>query len=127
MQQTATGRIRIMTVPAGEAPLWVREAWLGLELPCDPYLGYPNGELERGVVTGEEAQRNRCGYSVPQVEALAALENTSPQAAAWWRAQGFPQPDKCFGFAENEAEIVNGVTRQRIREWRECMGVDPEC
>ncbi len=25
--------IRIVNVPAGEAPLWVREKWVGLELP----------------------------------------------------------------------------------------------
>jgi len=27
------GRIRVIAVPAGEAPPWVREKWVGLELP----------------------------------------------------------------------------------------------
>ena len=27
------GRIRIVAVPAGEAPQWVRETWVGIELP----------------------------------------------------------------------------------------------
>jgi hypothetical protein len=26
-------KIEIVTVPVGEAPLWVREAWIGLTLP----------------------------------------------------------------------------------------------
>jgi hypothetical protein len=31
--------IRIIAVPPGEAPLWVREKWVGLDLPVARYSG----------------------------------------------------------------------------------------
>ncbi len=114
--KTATGRIRIIKIPDGEAPIEIRQAWVGLTLPCDPYLGYPDKGLERGVLTNEEAPRNRCGFSAPQDEAIAILAQSNPKAATWWKEHGFPQPDQRFGFAEKEAEIVSGVTHQRMIE-----------
>ncbi len=125
-QTKPTGLIRIVRVPEGEAPQCVRQAWVGLELPCDPYLGYSDAGLDRGVLTGTEAARNRCGFSVPQDWAIAVLEQSDPAAAAWWRRHGFPKEgDGRFGFAEVEAEIVSGVERQRLIEVpEEAMG-DP--
>src|SRR5262245_31416390 len=110
----ATGRIRIVRVPEGEAPLEIRQAWVGLVLPCDPYLGYPASGGEQGVCTGRKSARNRYGFGVPQDQAIAVLDIENPQAAAWWRTQGFPRGDERFCFAEAEAEIISGVQRQRL-------------
>ena len=32
--------VRIVAVPPGEAPLWVREQWVGLDLPVARYSGH---------------------------------------------------------------------------------------
>jgi hypothetical protein len=111
----ATGQIRIIRVPEGEAPEHVRRAWVGLVLPCHRYLG-PAGP-ERGVLT-QESSSGRVGFSVPQAAALKVLASVRPEAAAWWKENGFPlePPDDLFGFAEDEAEIVTGVSRMKIME-----------
>ncbi len=115
MQTTRlTGRIRITKVPNGEAPLRIRQAWVGLILPCDPYLGYPDNGCEQGVLSKKTNSRNRCGFSVPQDQAIAILKQKEPDIAKWWKRHGFPKANQCFGFAEEEAEILNGVTRQKI-------------
>ncbi len=122
--KTIGGQIRITKVPSGEAPLEIRKAWVGLVLPCDPYLGYPDDGLDRGILSGKEVSRNRCGFSVPQDQAIEILEKEYPLAAAWWKANGFPQGgDKRFGFAEEEAEIISGVTRSKIRLYDEMEGL----
>jgi hypothetical protein len=93
----ASSTVRITSVPPGEAPLWVREKWVGLELPIS---GPPKSRTYRtaGVITGPKSLlgglsailRGRTekvqGYRVSGEAALAALEDASPNAAAWWRA-----------------------------------------
>ena len=88
--------IRIIAVPPGEAPLWVREKWVGLELPlaldaaARDYVGF-------GVVSGPQtwlrqmwdivrgrADRVR-GYAVEGARAVEILQSSSPEAADWWR------------------------------------------
>jgi len=105
----------MIKIPAGEAPEHIRQAWVGLELPCDPILGCPD-QPEHGAVSGEKADRNRYGFSVPQFEALEILEKHNPEAAKYWRDQGFPKspPYDYFGFDEGEAEIISGITRQNL-------------
>ena len=125
-KKSTTGRIKIVKVPAGEAPIEVRKAWVGLILPCDPYLGYPDNASERGVLTNKKRDRNRCGFSVPQDQAIEILEKEHSEAAAWWKAHGFPQDaGSRFGFAEEEGEIISGVTRQQIIEVTDEMQGDP--
>lgn len=92
-----TFTVRITSVPPGEAPLWVREKWVGLELPiCGPAI--PRIHRTVGVVTGPSSLPGRLvailrgrtqktpGYMVSVEAALVALEEVSPDAAAWWRA-----------------------------------------
>lgn len=108
----ATGRIRITKVPDGEAPLEIRKAWVGLELPSHPICGYAT-ESGKGVLSNEPVQ-NRCEVDVPQREALEILAAKDPQAAAWWNAHGYPQGDRWFSFAREEVEIISGVTMQTV-------------
>jgi hypothetical protein len=113
-EQQSMGWIRVVHIPGGEAPFSVRAAWVGLELPCDPYLGYSTPGMERGALTGIPAERNRRGVAVPQAEALRILEQVDPRAAAWWNEHGFPRGDERFLFSEDEIEIISGVTAQRM-------------
>ncbi len=125
-QQKATGIIRIVKVPSGEAPLEIREAWVGLELPCDPVLGLADIGHRIGAVSGKRLP-NQYGFSVPQKEALDILEQSKPAVAAWWRSRGCPRTDRynCFSFEESCAVVVSGVTRQTLVEVRDEDRGDP--
>jgi hypothetical protein len=113
--------IRIVSVPPGEAPLWVREKWVGLELPL-PY-GDSGGRraITSGVLSGPRnrlialwwALRGRLerksGYAVDANEAVRTLEGTAPEAAAWWR-QNVPRLQhrkRKFLFAPAVCEVVS--------------------
>ena len=119
----ATGRIKIVKVPSGSAPEWVRQAWVGLILPCYPIMGLPdNGEPEKDIRDGHSIKYNglnRRSISVPQTEALRILSKAKLGAATWWKSQGFPKqtPNDCFSFGEDEVQIVSGVSQQRLRQY----------
>lgn len=103
-----SGQIRIVKTPAGEAPEYIREQWVGLVLPCkfreDEYEG------TTGVATGKvtATPRSEC-WIVPQVESLAILEGKSVEAANWFRSRGYPRPGFSFSFGPDEAEKVSGT------------------
>ena len=86
--------VRIIAVPPGEAPLWVREKWVGVELPVARYSSactfYAYGVLSLprtwgaqwwGIVCGR-AQRIS-GYAVESIRAVDILSETSPDATPW--------------------------------------------
>src|SRR5436190_21000433 len=91
--------IRIIACPPGEAPLAVREAWIGLELPLssNPLVGpgrrsfFTGGVISgpRGwwqplvqLVRGQLARQS--GYAVNALEAVNTLR-TKNEAAGHWR------------------------------------------
>ena len=90
--------IRIVRTPPGEAPLWVREKWVGLELPLAGGGRAPRTAITSGVLSGPSNElmalwlglrgrlRRQSGYAVYASEALEVLEKTAPDAASWWRA-----------------------------------------
>lgn len=92
-----TPRIRILQCPPGEAPLSVRLAWVGLELPLAPrhvgrqlamgsgVISSPRGWWRRlvGLATGRYTMKT--GYLVNALEAVDLLQAKDPVAAAWWR------------------------------------------
>lgn len=91
-------RIRIIAVPDGEAPAWVRQKWVGLELPTFEHAEGPLTVTGYGVVTGppptsleqfDAGYRGRLqivsGFCVKTSEAIAILQHVSPEAATWWR------------------------------------------
>lgn len=112
-------RIRITSVPSGDAPLWVREKWVGVELTSA--LGSSPGTFPSASVlapsslfaslwrriTGQSRKVN--GYPVQVTAAIDALEKSSPEAAMWWR-QNTPQlvsPRRAFVFDANACEVVD--------------------
>jgi hypothetical protein len=88
-------RIRIVATPLGEAPLWVREAWIGLDLPTvRPDV---RTYCAAGVVSGPKSLMALAvawfggklfpyrGYTVSALKAVEVLEAVRPDAAKWWR------------------------------------------
>lgn len=94
MQQNY-GYIRITSVPPGEAPLAVREQWVGLILPlAKPGL---RNSASFGVLSGPKTAegalsavrsgnvKRTIGYYVFGAAAVEILSKSSPAAARWWR------------------------------------------
>lgn len=121
----ATGRVKIVKIPRGEAPENIRAAWVGLELPCYPTAGYIDG-VEFGFESGLVRQDSRACVIVPQKEALEVLEKSSPAAAKWWYDRGFPL-GFCsnFSFGVDEVALVSGVRLQNLIEVTDEMRGDP--
>ena len=90
-------KIKIVTVPTGEAPLWVREMWLGAVMPV--FSVSKNSPTAHGALGGPPAPENLDGYAVLFQDALKALEeighSRSYAAADWWRAH--PAGELIFG------------------------------
>jgi hypothetical protein len=118
-KSTAKPDVRIIAVPPGEAPLWVREKWVGLELPL---LRWPYARklIGFGAVSGPRtwvAQiwamlRGRSqrihGFAVDAARAVDILDRASPDAAAWWRehATELILPGRGLIFHAEVCEIV---------------------
>jgi hypothetical protein len=87
--------VTIIRRPDGEAPEWVREAWVGLTLPT----ACPHKHVLRTVGVLSVAPRfwahvwaflrGRAirveGYTVNAKEAVDLLSGCNPPAARWWR------------------------------------------
>lgn len=116
--------IRIVAIPPGEAPLWVREKWLGLCLPVADDRGSRKAYVS-GVLSGP---RNRfiafawrflgklsrqSGYAVYVRDAVSELEKTAPDAAAWWKNDGsrLQVPGRKFLFRASYCELMQQSAR----------------
>jgi hypothetical protein len=104
-------KIKIIAVPAGEAPEKVRRAWVGLEIPL------PAGKqsLVVGESSGTASGKKTAfrGYFVDTETAVSLLAERAPTAAAWWRQNAAPlfQPGRGLGFREEFCETIDdGVT-----------------
>lgn len=76
-------KIRITRTPSGQAPLEIREQWVGVELPS---IGRSQSQ-SCGVLGGEGHAENQGGYEVPLVDALQALHDAGrAEAVTWWSA-----------------------------------------
>jgi hypothetical protein len=75
-------RIRITDTPPGEAPVAIRRAWIGLELPLEgETTARPMAVV--GVLSDEAAATT--GYAVRGRTAVRLLDSHAPAAADWWR------------------------------------------
>ena len=90
-------RVRIIACPPGEAPLSVRLAWVGLELPLassratrqlamtSGVVSTPRGLWQRIVALFLGRYGVRTGYMVTALDAVTVLQAKDPATAAWWR------------------------------------------
>jgi hypothetical protein len=90
-------QVRIVQRPEGEAPEWVRDAWIGLVLPL--VIDYPVETKGSGVLSGPKSRlsewlyftlgrgRPTSGYVVHADRAVDVLAETQPEAADWWRRE----------------------------------------
>jgi hypothetical protein len=93
----AAKSIRIVACPPGEAPLSVRLAWVGLELPLAANRSTRRLVMTAGVVSAPRGfwqriahlflgrYRVQAGYMVSARDAVGVLETKNPAAAAWLR------------------------------------------
>jgi len=103
------GRVRIVKVPHGEHPLFVREAWVDKVLPCYPEFRRYDGEW--------------C-VEVPMFEALIILKEPNPQALKYWMKK-FSADDiweNNLLFKAYEVCILSNVTYPMVRQWNEMDG-----
>ncbi len=119
MSHPVATKIRIIATPSGQAPLWVREKWVDLELPL---AGHPRpvGALTSGVLDGAPTFlgflgrlfRGRVsvtkGFAVDAAQAIAALEARHPDAANWWKANtpGLLGSKRCLLFQKDVCEVL---------------------
>jgi len=121
-------RIRIIAIPPGEAPPWVREQWVGLELPLAQRSPSARSRRVYGVLTGPRTllghwlgilrgkSGRETGYAVRSAQAIAVLERKSPEAAAWWRANvpRMASPLRCFLFSESACQLLDETSEDRF-------------
>ena len=111
-------QIKIVQRPIGEAPDWVRDAWIGLTLPMAAKsqrrwigLGVLSGPTNAfaqiwAVVRGKSFAMD--GYSVNARTAVDLLAAANPEAARWWR-KNTPKlllGSRCFVFDAAACEIL---------------------
>jgi hypothetical protein len=88
--------VRIIAAPPGEAPLWVRQQWVGLDLPVTRYSGQswflglgvlsmPRSWLGQWLAVIKGHAELVAGYAVEALPAVGILGEKSPEAAVWWR------------------------------------------
>lgn len=93
--------IKIVRVPDGPAPLWVRENWIDVVLPALPM---PKEGIEHDFIS-EELLPSRGGYVVQKKPAFEALAKRSVPAAEWFKKH-FPSYSDYLCFGPDEAEVV---------------------
>ena len=101
------GLIRIITVPAGRAPLWVRRASVGLNIPT---VCYESKTCDgKDVLTGKPIEPAP-HYLVLQRDFIEALEKRNVRAADWWKRRSYPNGDECFAFNPDEVIEIERVS-----------------
>ena len=112
-------QLRITSVPSGEAPLWVREKWVGLSLPLAQRKAQALSLFTSGVLSGPRGffssigallagkLERRSGFLVEARAAIAVLAKSSPEAAAWWH-ENTPhllRPKRYFVFPQGVGHV----------------------
>jgi len=98
-------RIRIISVPPGQAPEWVRKEWVGLELPLTE-VQPDEDDLLTDVVEGRPERSNDMGYSVEGGIAIEMLGKKSMEAAQWWRNNASHILDSALVFNKEVCKLI---------------------
>jgi hypothetical protein len=75
--------IRITAAPPGEAPEFVRRAWVGLELPLVAGQARAERLPAQGVLSRRDVYAPP-GYAVDGKTAVSILQESHPEVAWWW-------------------------------------------
>jgi hypothetical protein len=111
--------VLIVAVPPGDAPLWVREKWVGLELPVR--YSAPTTWFTSGILSARSTWLGRLwfilrgraervsSYAVEGSRAVCILERSSPEAAAWWHKNAPQQlaPKRYLVFHDFVCRVVD--------------------
>jgi len=114
--------VRIVDTPPGEAPLAVRQAWVGLVLPLWPGEAGPRSVLTAGVLSGPRSLwgflwgrlirrfKPLDGFLVDAAAAVDILARHDPSAAAWWRERAplAVASGRVLVFRADVCELVKG-------------------
>lgn len=94
--------IKIIDVPPGQAPEWVRKEWVGLVMPIAKNL--PSFTIAMGVLGGKAENPN--GYPIETLVAIQILKEKSPDAARWWEAHVNPVFMRWLVFKEEVCQVI---------------------
>jgi hypothetical protein len=97
--------IRIVRIPPGEAPEWVRKAWIGLILPLKTGIFGPVRTEGIGVVTGKSVGEKDV-FPVSAILAIDILARDHEEAAYWWQSRGMYVPWFDFQFDASACELL---------------------
>ncbi|MFA6183496.1 MAG: hypothetical protein WC682_00155 [Parcubacteria group bacterium] len=98
---------KIIDVPPGQAPEWVRKAWIGLVMPVAENL--PTHTIAMGVLGGKAENPN--GYPVETSIAIQILKEKSPDAAQWWTEHVSPIFMRWLIFKEEVCQLIQSETK----------------
>jgi hypothetical protein len=114
-------KVRIVDVPPGEAPEWVRKQWVGLVLPLADGEKGARSVRTWSVLTGPQTlpaylwrlctgkYTRTYGFVVDARRAWEILADHAPDAAQWWRTHAAPgQPGRKLVFP---AEVCQELGR----------------
>jgi hypothetical protein len=93
-------KLKIVALPAGDAPESVRKEWVGLVLPFTDIVD------ESSEVITEKCIK-KLGFVVPAWDAIAILKQKSLAAAIWWESNHLIVPP-IFVFEKDVCEILPG-------------------
>ena len=96
-------KIKIIGVPPGDAPEWVRKEWVGLILQVAEDVPQ-KGVVEKGVLGGPPT--NVGGYPVSTKEAVEMLREKSQKAARWWDENVFPELMPWLVFKKEVCKVI---------------------
>jgi len=107
--------LRIIATPLGDAPQWVREAWVGVVIPLlddvttaqdipviSVYDTVQHSAMPPQSGSTDVPHATWRGYTVLAIDAFEALQVLRPDAAEWWfdNLPHLLQPDQHFVFDE---------------------------
>lgn len=112
--------VRIVQTPPGEAPIEIREAWVGLVLPLLPDEVGPRQVWTQGVLTGPRTFLGYLfarlfgrfkivnGFCVDAAGAVQVLAQHDIRAATWWNTHvpASVQPGRALIFHAEACQLV---------------------
>jgi hypothetical protein len=112
------------TMPEGEAPIEIKEQWLGVPLPVR--MKAPRLDYRVGVLSGERITSVKDAIPVNTDDAILALRAAGKEEAAdWWEANGHTHGDPTLLFDAAEGKLVRGNTLEDAQVAPFYGGVSP--